>query len=166
MSIVKLNEEEVREMRSFYQEELHRTKRKLEHLESMLQKLTKGEKSADTSDAIASQEGEVPQKRKRRKKRGPKPIWGAFILKRLRQLEKPVTYEELIDDAMIFFKADESKRKKIRQSIINSAFRLRTIQGKINTHSVKGKREVYVGLRKWFDEDGNLLPEYARRINA
>jgi len=164
MSIVKLNEEEVREMRIFYQEEMHRTERKLEHLKAMLAKLGV-ETSSKPSDPSETVSAETPRKRTRKKKRGPKPVWGAFILKRLRQLERPVTYEDLIGDAMIFFKADESKRKKIRQSIINSAFRLRTVQGKINTHNVKGQREVVVGLSKWFDEEGNLLPEYEKRIS-
>jgi len=179
------SESELATMRQFYQNEMAATVAKLEHLQSVLAKLEGNSPSYEikiNKDVSASstaaldvsidedEDGSTvpvaPIVKKRHKKRGPKPIWGTFIIKRLRQLERPVTYADLIDDAMAFKKVPDTKRKATRDAIMNSAFRLRNIQGKINTYRKKGKKEVFVGLAKWFDTDGNLIADYAKRIRT
>ena len=181
MKGVQFSEAELASMRSFYQAELDQTVRKLQHLKGILDKLdgashieiTIGnETRISSSIAIAEPTAEVDDMetaeeeapRKRKKKRGPKPVWGNFVLKRLRQVERPLTYRDLVDDAMAFMKLPEEKRKATRLAILNTSFRLRNLQNKINTHSVKGKKEVYVGLSKWFEENGNLSKDYVKRI--
>jgi hypothetical protein len=47
---------------------------------------------------------------------------------------------------------------------MNSAFRLRKKQGKVLTYRKPGSKEKYIGLKKWFDEAGNLLEEYKKKI--
>jgi len=173
MKTLHLPEEELIKMQKFYEEELSKTILKLSHIKNVLNELgsdttnieiniTKPELS---SSAPAKDLSEVPQARKH-KKSGPKSIWGNFIIKRLRQLEKPVPYSELVDDAMIYFKIPTGKYKNVKQSILNSAFRLRNLHHKIDTYGEKGKKEKFVGLKKWFDSDGHLKKEYKEKIRS
>ena len=48
---------------------------------------------------------------------------------------------------------------------MNSAFRLRNKQDKVSTFRKKGSKEKYIGLKKWFDKEGNLMPEYQKKID-
>jgi len=103
-------------------------------------------------------------KRKRKGKRGRKSIWGDFILKTLRKIDRPVFYSELVQMAQIQFNIKENKLKELKAAINQSAFRLRSVHGKIDTIGESGKKEKRVGLKTWFDEDGNLKPEYAAKL--
>jgi hypothetical protein len=49
-----------------------------------------------------------------------------------------------------------------RASILNSAFRLRTVHGKIETVGRAGRKEKLIVLTKWLQEDGALKPDYAK----
>ena len=83
---------------------------------------------------------------------------------RLRARQKPMSYEELIDDAISINKIPESGHKATRASILNSAFRLRTVHGKIVTVGRKGKKEKLLVLTKWLDEKGILTDPYAKEF--
>jgi len=104
------------------------------------------------------------RKSSRKKKPGPKGTWTNYIMKRLRQVQRPITYDDLIHDAMLNFNKSKEELEKVRQAIMNSAFRLRKKQGKVQTYRKPGSKEKYIGLRKWFDEQGNLLEEYKKKI--
>ena len=90
------------------------------------------------------------------KKRGPKSIWGAFILKRLRARNRPMSYDELIADAMSIHKIPEARMKSAKASILNSAFRLRAIAGKVTTIGELGKKEKFLVSTAWLNEKGQL----------
>ncbi|NOY36892.1 MAG: hypothetical protein GXO83_04890 [Chlorobi bacterium] len=156
-------------MKEFYREELEKTVRRLEHIRKILEKIEPGSSEIDYSslpvDTQTSVSKPAVKKVSRRKKPGPKAIWGNFILKRLRQLNRPVTYNDLIKDAMLFFKLGDNKKDAVRQAIMNSAFRLRNKQGKLATYRKPGTKEKYVGLKKWFDSQGKLLSEYKKRLH-
>ncbi len=164
-------------MLQFYEEELVKTVSRLEHIKKMLEKLAPGAVTIDvqvkndlkiagkTKTTSVRKSPATPKKSKRKKKPGPKAIWGNYIIKRLRQLDRPITYTELIQDALLFFKLPVSKKEVVRQAIMNSAFRLRNKQGKVTTFRKKGSKEKYIGLKKWFDKDGQLLPEYQKKIS-
>ncbi len=171
-----LSKEEKAEMIQFYEEELDKTVRRLEHIKSVLEKLEPGSVSIDvhveaeiksvgkTKTYTEKKELSAQKKSKRKRKPGPKAIWGNYILKRLRQLDRPVTYSELIQDALLFFKLPPTRKDTVRQAIMNSAFRLRNKQDKVNTFRKKGTKEKYIGLKKWFDAEGKLLSEYLKKI--
>lgn len=174
MKTLNLPEEELARMQEFYEEELGKTILKLGHIKNVLEKLgadttkieiTVTKSASSSSPAIEKTFPKTPQTRKH-KKSGPKSIWGNFIIKRLRQLEKPVPYSELVDDAMVYFKIPDRKYNNVKQSILNSAFRLRNLHHKIDTYAEKGKKEKFVGLKKWFDNDGNLMKEYKEKIKT
>ncbi len=175
MSDLSLTQEEKSEMLQFYEEELLKTVSRLEHIKKMLDKLAPGSVTIDVqikdelkllekSKTSPSKTTAAKKKSKRKKKPGPKAIWGNYILKRLRQLDRPVTYTELIQDALLFFKLPVSQKDVVRQAIMNSAFRLRNKQNKVNTFRKEGTKEKYIGLKKWFDTEGKLLPEYKKKI--
>ncbi|MBI1267276.1 MAG: hypothetical protein GC193_07595 [Cryomorphaceae bacterium] len=179
-----LSELEVSEMRYFYEEEYVLLTRKLAHVTTMLEKLggkakptaitpslsritkaTVAKASAvDSYDEDDEEEDGGKTRRKRRKKRGPKSIWGAFILKRLRQLDRPISYSGMLDYAMVVHSIPEGKRENAKASILNSAFRLRTVHGKIDTVGEEGKKEKYLVLKRWTDGEGNLIEPYIQKF--
>ena len=84
-------------------------------------------------------------------------------MKRMRQLDKPVTYDELTDEIMTFSKLPPEKRESTKQAVVNVVFRLRNRDGKLDTFSI-GTREKYIALKGWFDEPGVISKDYAARI--
>jgi hypothetical protein len=73
-----------------------------------------------------------------------------------------MSYSDLIDDAMAIHKLPENRVSAARASILNSAFRLRTVHGKIKTIGRAGKKEKLLVLTKWLQIDGELQPEYSQ----
>ncbi|MGB1481619.1 MAG: hypothetical protein ACPG66_09640 [Flavobacteriales bacterium] len=146
-------------MRNHFLKERNRLSNELMHVELMLEKFgvapTAGKQGKTKAPGLTAK-GLPP------KKRGPKSVWGAFIQKRLRARNRPMSYEELIDDAMSIYKIPENRKESAKASILNSAFRLRTVHGKIVTLGRPGKRDKMVVLTKWLDKGGALKPEYAQ----
>ena len=168
MSVV-FNESESRALRQFYEAELVQTVARYEHLKSVLAKLgVQVDSLPSGSNPLQIEAKQVTvaskPKRKRKGKRGRKSIWGDFILKSLRKIDRPVYYNELIQMAQIQFNIKEDKLKELKAAINQSAFRLRTVHGKIDTIGESGKKEKRVGLIGWFDEKGNLKAEYAAKV--
>lgn len=96
----------------------------------------------------------------RPKKRGPKSVWGNFILRRLRQCDRPLSYSELIRDAMVMHNLPAAKEKNAKASILNAAFRLRTHLGKVETVGMPGKKERFLVLTSWMEDQGALKAPY------
>ncbi len=170
---IKLNDEKKAEMVRFYEEELDKTVIRLRHITEMLQTLNPGSehlklKELEGVRAVteATAPGKSPARKKstRKRKPGPKGTWTNYIMKRLRQVQRPITYDDLIHDAMLNFNKPPEDLEKVRQAVMNSAFRLRKKQGKVLTYRKPGSKEKYIGLKKWFDADGNLLNEYKKKI--
>ena len=163
MAKIDLTVKEAASLKLHFQKERLRLTAALDHVETMLAKLgaptkalTEPAKKVTTMTAKG-----VPAK-----KRGPKSIWGAFILKRLRARNRPMRYDELIADAMSIHKIPEARLKSAKASILNSAFRLRTVHGKITTVGRAGKKDKMVVLTKWLDDRGTLNAEHATAFKA
>ena len=152
MTDIRFSTKELTDLRSHYLNEKVRLEEALNHVDRMLAKL--GPPSA--GKRALTRKGKAP------KKRGPKSVWGAFIVKRLRARNRPMSYDELITDAMAIHKIPEDRHASTKASILNSAFRLRTVHGKIVTVGRSGKKDKLVVLSKWVTPDGALLPEYAK----
>jgi hypothetical protein len=153
ITIVMFSTEELAAMLAFYEEEKVRVASQLKHIEQTLRKL-KGKNVDATSGAVLTRIGT------KAKKRGPKSVWGKFILEQLEAANKPMPYKTLIDNALIFKGLDSNHYGIIRASILNSAFRLRSIQGKIATVGQFGKKEKYLVLTAWLDEQGVLSKKH------
>lgn len=150
---------EIALLRSHFAKEQRRLSDELAHVELMLDKL--GAPASGRAGLNARVPG-LTAKGLPPKKRGPKSVWGAFIQKRLRARNRPMSYDELIDDAMSIHKIPEARKEKAKASILNSAFRLRTVHGKITTVGRAGKKDKLVVLTKWLENSGSLKPEYAQ----
>ena len=77
-----------------------------------------------------------------------------------------MSYEELITDAIVSHKFRPSVRIAAKASILNSAFRLRTVHGKITTVGRPGKKDKMVVLTKWLDDTGALGADHAKAFKA
>lgn len=161
-------EGELSEMKQFYQDEFERTSRRLQHIRAMLENLGI---EPETVEPVSFPEKSVPSgkaapskpARRSKKRSGRKSKWELLIMKRMRQLDKPVTYDELTDEIMTFSKLPPEKRESTKQAVVNVVFRLRNRDGKLDTFSI-GTREKYIALKGWFDEPGVISKDYAARI--
>ena len=163
---LRLTEEERSEMRHAYEKEYIELSRRLDHVRGILSKLGAEPNTDGLSDSSLQEGATAPKtvvRRKRRKKRGPKSIWGAFILDRLKKMERPMTYSEILDDAMLIHNIPSEKIKNAKASILNSAFRLRTVHKKIETKGAEGRKEKFIVLKRWVNENGELNEPYNGR---
>ena len=105
-------------------------------------------------------EVKATKKAGRPKKRGPKSVWGNFILRRLRQCDRPLSYSELVRDAMVLNNLPAEKEKNAKASVLNAAFRLRNTLKKVDTIGLPGKKEKFLVLKSWM----NLRANSRRRM--
>lgn len=158
---------EIGRLKEMYEQELLKTLDRLAHIEAILSQLN-GFQPASTSQTLTEKSPEIKAVKKpvaqKSKKRGPRSVWGNFVLKRLKDLDKPLTYNELVEEAMRFSNVGPEKEKSIRQSIINTTFKLRTAEGDIDTFSM-GNRIKYLALKEWFDEHGQIKAEYGKKTS-
>ena len=156
---IDFSSKEIASIKKRYSQERRRLVEELSHVEWMLAKL--GEESPSGPAGVEAAKG-LTAKGLLPKKRGPKSVWGTFIQKRLRARNRPMSYDELIADAMSIHKIPVARKEKAKASILNSAFRLRTVHGKITTVGRVGKKDKMVVLTKWLEDSGALKPEYAK----
>jgi hypothetical protein len=169
MGNVQLSEHDVDEMKQFYLEEFIKTSRRLGHIESVLKKL--GIDDPDGAAGSIQESGVTPGKSMTttrsgsagRRKSGRKSKWEMLIMKRLRQLDRPVTYDELTDEIMASAKLPAEKKNSTKQAVVNVVFRLRSRDQKLDTFSM-GTREKYIALRNWFSAPGEIKKEYKAKV--
>lgn len=98
-------------------------------------------------------------------KRGRKSKWGNFIVHRLKQEKKPLTYDDLLKDAIqVFGLKTEDEIESVRKIIFSTSFRLKSKEDVLRTFSVKGRRGKYLALNKWCTPGGKLKKEFALMI--
>jgi hypothetical protein len=134
---------------AFYQSSRLRVSAELKHIDSMLRKLG-GENTNEKTGVVLTLKGT------KAKKRGPKSVWGKFILEKLKEQNHPLRYNDLINLAITEQNRSAKEHPKIRASILNSAFRLRSVQGKIATIGENGKKDKFLVLRGWINQDGQV----------
>ena len=162
MSNVKFTKQELNKFVAHYTKEKQRLEGELEIVNSMLSKLTGDVINVRSIKPQVKPAGKLTAKGEKPKKRGPKSIWGKFIVGRLRARQKPMSYDELIADAMSIQKISEERKSNAKASILNAAFRLRTVTGEIVTVGRKGRKEKLIVRTSWLNEDGSLKDEYSR----
>lgn len=175
---VQFSEADYAEMRKFYEAELVTTMSKYRHLKSILEKLGSHvpelpadrivpvQAASTPSSSAKASKASAPVRRKRKGKRGRKSIWGEFILRSLKKLDRPMLYSEIVRSAQIEFNIKDEKMKELKAAINQSAFRLRTVHGKIETIGEPGKKEKHIALKSWYGPKGKLLPEYAKKVTS
>jgi hypothetical protein len=185
MSSLEFNNSEVTEMRSFYENELENTLRKLHHIQSILHKINSSSTPASLLKTPAKR-GRKPKnavldgtlltagntekrqtstvKKVRKGKPGRSSVWGKYVLDVLKTSDKPLTYVELFAAAQKDHNIKPGKEKSLHQSIINSTNRLRTKNKSIDTFALQGSRTKYVALKTWFEKDGSVKAEYLDKV--
>jgi hypothetical protein len=151
---MELSDQDVKDVKKFYERQRNRLLGEMSHINLMLKKLA-GEAEGDLEDLQNNYRDLIGPR-----KRGPKSVWGNFIINRLKKVARPMTYSELINDAMRLHDLDDSKEPSARASILNSAFRLRTIHGRIESLAQAGRKQKHLILTSWLDNDGHLISPY------
>ncbi|MCB0395340.1 MAG: hypothetical protein KDD36_01725 [Flavobacteriales bacterium] len=165
MSKLNLDDTEVFEMRTFYEEELDRAIRRVQHIQNVLGRLGANVPALETLSSTTGIRTPNVGEKKVRQRPGRKSVWEQMILKRLRQVDRPLTYDELTDELMVYHKIPKEKLRSTRQAVISVTFRLRNRDHKIDTFSM-GRRQKYIALKSWFNGIGKINPEYAEKINV
>ena len=184
---IALDAGELQQIKSFYEQERIQLAARLQHVDQVIARLG-GATAPISGSAPAAAVAPAPAAPKKRgpgrpkktdapvevkatkkagrpKKRGPKSVWGNFILRRLRQCDRPLSYSELIRDAMVMHNLPASKEKSAKASILNAAFRLRTHLGKVDTVGMPNKKERFLVLTSWLESEGVLKAPYNQLLN-
>jgi len=143
---------------------------KLDFLQSVLNKIEENSKDLKVeiksnlksveSAIVKSYRGSSPGKE------GPgRPSkWGNFILHKLKSLDRPLTYEEIIGEAVVAFGNAASKDPDgPAKSVFSTVYRLRQ-SGLLGTEKIPGKTHKYIALKSWFTPGGKLKKEYVDRV--
>jgi len=195
-STIHLEANELKQIKSFYEQERMQLASRLNHIDQVIARLSGSSSPIlDPADAMAPakasrakapavsvaapvkrgpgrprkevSEAEAKAKKAGRpKKRGPKSIWGNFILRRLRQCDRPLSYSELVRDAMVLNNLPAERAKNAKASVLNAAFRLRNSLNKVDTVGLPGKKEKFLVLSSWMAADGTLKAPYQDLFNA
>lgn len=168
MNTVQVSDNELKEMKELYLEEYVKASARIKHITSVLLRLgvdLPANESFSLPLQASSENISDPAKKLNvsRKKPGRKSKWEMMVMKRMRQLDKPVTYDQLTDEIMVFNKISQLKRTSTKQAVINVVFRLRNRDQKLDTFSM-GTREKYIALKNWFDAPGKIKKEYAAKV--
>ena len=170
---------ELQSIKSFYEQERIQLVAKLQHVDEVIARLGgsviavadsapspkptakrgPGRPRKATTDTKAKKAG-------RPKKRGPKSVWGNFILRRLRQCDRPLSYSELVRDAMVLNNIPADREKNAKASVLNAAFRLRNTLKKIDTVGLPGKKEKFLVLTSWVASEGKLKAPYDKLFES
>ena len=178
MADYKISEEIAVKMKLHYQQEYSQTLEKLTELKSVLDQLSHvdigyDEKNSSPlnipevspqNDRGQRQDADQTTKRKYKKKRGRKSIWGKFILSRLKATNTPLSYDDMTSHAIAIKNLDPADFDSIRKKIIAAAFVLRSKQDKIDNYAIKGSRTKYMGLKEWYEREGLLEEKYRTKI--
>ena len=195
-STIHLEANELNQIKSFYEQERMQLASRLNHIDQVIARLSGSSSPIlDPSEALApvkairakapsanvaapvkrgpgrprkevSESEAKVKKAGRPKKRGPKSIWGNFILRRLRQCDRPLSYSELVRDAMVLNNLPAEKAKNAKASVLNAAFRLRNSLKKVDTVGLPGKKEKFLVLSSWMAADGTLKAPYQDLFKA
>jgi hypothetical protein len=158
MKSIQISDDEHVEMKKFYLEEYEKATSRLAHITAVLKRLGI-EKPAEEGLTLAS----TIKRSTPKKKPGRKSKWDLIVMKRMRQLDKPVTYEQLTDEIMSFGNMQAEKRTSTKQAVVNVVFRLRNRDHKLDTFSM-GTKEKYIALKSWFEAPGKIRKEYAAKV--
>ncbi len=100
-------------------------------------------------------------------KRGRKSKWGNFILHRLMQAKRPLSYDDILKDSIRVFGLDtKAKLEGAKKVIFSTSFRLKEKEDVVRTFGVKGRRGKYLALKSWCTPGGKLKKEYALKITS
>lgn len=181
MGTIKLSNDVLQQIKSHY---LHQYEQKLQELAALKKVLDElkdvsievvAPKDATTSilnskELSASEQTAVgfnasnPVEKTTRSNRGRKSKWGDFITSQLKAKQKPLSYDDIANYAIVKFKLDHSDFDNVRKKIVGAVFYMKKNNSPIDSYAKKGSRTKYLGLKHWFVKEGKLLPEFKNKI--
>ncbi len=151
---IDLTPQQIEELKKYYESELEQMRMRTDEFQRLLIKLdTKysfGSKPATKSDkdeiktVLTKQTSKKTSKIKPRKTK--KPNWRNFILKSLKEQDKPLTSEEIFKSYQKQYDIDLSSSKNSVMALSQALRRLRVNDKIIQSTRIKGKREKLYGL--------------------
>jgi len=116
----------------------------------------------------------APKKRGRKPKSLRKPIkggkgkekvkWNDFIVDTIKSKNSLMLASSLTQAALEKFQIPNSDRDRVRMAISTTLTKLANKDKVLKTHSEKGLRGAFFGLKSWFNEKGNLNNEYKKKL--
>jgi hypothetical protein len=86
--------------------------------------------------------------------------WNDFVLNTLSKAKKPIKSAEFANEALAAFKPKEADVPRLKQAISATLSKLVTTDKKLLANKLEGTREKTYGLKEWYDDKGNLLPDF------
>lgn len=170
MKSIEFTEREIEELKIFYQNEFGKTLERLESIKGILNKFDANEGKIEEKQELSNHlesnelENKIKPETFKKKWKENKSKWQSFILELLIQHNRPIKFDDIVEEAIYKFKIPEDKFKNVRQAITNSSFRLRTQHKKIRNFKVQGITGKYYGLTNWFDKDEKLKEQYQDKL--
>ncbi|MDD3568040.1 MAG: hypothetical protein PHT92_06525 [Bacteroidales bacterium] len=87
--------------------------------------------------------------------------WNDFVLRAISDKKSPSLSSEIYDLALKEFKVSQDDAPKVKRVISGALSKLVTMEKKLQTQKLPNSREKWYGLPEWFDEKGELKPEFA-----
>lgn len=116
----------------------------------------------------------APKKRGRKPKSLRKPIkggkgkekvkWNDFILETITSKNSLMLASSLTRAALEKFQIPNSDRDRVRMAISTTLTKMANKDKVLRTHSQKGLRGAFFGLKDWFNEKGELSNEYKKKL--
>jgi hypothetical protein len=97
---------------------------------------------------------------------GRLPKWEAFILRKLKSLDKPLSYRDIISEASDLFGIHTEKEVTNALKVVFSTVHRMRAQNQLETIRLEGQREKFVVLRSWCTENGKLKKSYRGKLVA
>ncbi len=181
MGTVKLSDDVLKRIKSHYLNEYQQKLQELASLKEVLDELKDVEVVAAVEDATTSilKSKKLSKAKKRatvgfnasiekpvikKSPRGRKSKWGTFIISQLKAKQKPLSYDDLANYAIVKFKLDHADFENVRKKIVGAVFYMRKNDEPIDSYAKKGSRTKYLGLQNWFVKEGKLLPDFKNKI--
>jgi hypothetical protein len=134
-------------------------------------------KAKPSVKSIASEQPIVEKKtstRGRKPKSVRKPIkkgtgkkkikWNDFVLETIAKAEKPINSTQISKEAQEKFKISNSDFGRVKMVIAGTISKLLNADKKIKNHKVSGSRGKAYGLNEWFNEKGEILPQFTEKL--
>ncbi|MFP4556551.1 MAG: hypothetical protein ACLFNU_06750 [Bacteroidales bacterium] len=92
---------------------------------------------------------------------GAKKIkWNDVVLDTIKSKGIPMLSSTITEEVFKTLKAKQSDKGRVKNTVSGTLSKLVTAENKLKTYKLEGSRNKLYGLPQWFNEKGELLPEF------
>lgn len=119
----------------------------------------------DVSAKPKSKRGRKPGVKKSVKSTtGSKKIkWNDVVLDAIIRRGSPMLSPSITEEVFKTLKTKLGDKKRVKNTVSGTLSKLVTTEKKLKTHKLPGSRNKLYGLPEWFDQNGELLPDFKRK---